>query len=219
MSILDYLSTAYPTVKPSDNRTQILELMNTEAKTALPVVAEENYLATIQKEDILIWEQKEQPVSETDLMKFKPMAFDIVYPYDVAILLKDFKIQMLPIVDENFKYLGVVTPSDLFYFFCQNSEIARPGGVLILSIKPNDYSLSEIARICESNDTIILNVQIVGYDRDVMDVILKTNTKDLQALEASFMRYDYTIKEVYGAYKITNDNEDRFKLLMNYINM
>lgn len=219
MSILDYLSSYYPVAKPSDTGIQILELMNTEAKIALPIVDEDNYLATIKKEDILIWQQKEHPISETELLNFKPLALDTSYPYDVAILLKDLKIPMLPIVDETFKYLGVVTPSDLFYYFCENSELAHSGGVLILSIKPNDYSLSEIARICESNNTIILNVQIVGYDKDLMDVILKTNTQDLQSLEASFVRYDYTIKEVYGAFKKLNDNEDRFKLLMNYINM
>lgn len=219
MSILDYLSSNFPIAKPSDTGIQILALMNAEAKLALPIVDEDNYLATIKKDDILIWEQKERPISETEFLNFKPMALDTLYPYDVAILLKDLKIPILPIVDESFKYLGVVTPTDLFYFFCENSELAHSGGILILSIKPNDYSLSEIARICESNGTIILNVQIIGYDRDLMDVILKTNTKDLQSLEASFVRYEYTIKEVYGAFKELNDNEDRFKLLMNYINM
>ena len=219
MSILDYLNTDYPIVKPSESGAQILALMDSEAKTALPVVDEGLYLATIKKEDVLIWDQKEGIISKTEFLKFKPMALDAIHPYDAAILLKDLEISILPIVDESSKYLGVVTPTDLFYFFCENTGLAQSGGILILSVRPKDYSLSEIARICESNDATILNVQIAGFDRELMDVTLKTNTKDLHALKASFIRYEYTIKEVYGAYKDWYDNEDRYKLLMNYINM
>ena len=219
MSLLDYLAADYPVIKATDTGTYILDLMNSEARTALPLVIDGNYVALIKEDDVLNWADANSPITQADFLNFKPMALDAIHPYDAAVLINDWKIPMLPIVDEAFKYLGVVTPYDLFRFFTENTGLSQSGGVLILSVKANDYSLSEIARICESNDVIILNVQILDYDKELMDVVIKTNTKDLQALKSSFLRYEYDIKGVYGAFKTHYDHEDRYKLLMNYINM
>lgn len=219
MSILDYLSTDIPALKPADSGNYILDLMNSENQFALPLVIDEGFVALVREEEILNWSKKDNPIVEADFLNFKPMALETVHPYDAAVLLHDWKIPMLPIVDEATKYLGAVTPIELFSFFTENNGLSEPGGILILSIKPKDYSLSEIARICESNDVIILNVQIIGYHQEIMDVIIKTNTKDLQALKSTFIRYEYDIKRVFGALETHYDHEDRYKLLMNYINM
>ncbi len=52
-----------------------------------------------------------------------------------------------------------------------------------------------------------------------LDVTLKINRTDLEAVVSSFERHDFKVKEVYGGKNDTEDTLDRYNLLMNYINM
>jgi hypothetical protein len=53
----------------------------------------------------------------------------------------------------------------------------------------------------------------------MMEVVLKTNTKEIQSLIASFERYEYTVKEVFGELPAMESMLDRYQSLMHYINM
>lgn len=83
-----------------------------------------------------------------------------------------------------------------------------------------DYSLSEIARIAESNDVTLLSVNtITNPSSGRLEVLLKTNRQELQGLLATFERFNYAVK-----YTVTEDQEEdqvkkNYDLLMNYISM
>jgi len=80
--------------------------------------------------------------------------------------------------------------------------------------------LSEIARLCENEDVIIISSQIsTNKVTGKVDVTLKTNRTDLHALASSFERHNYVVTQVYGEQANYEDMLDRYKLLMNYINM
>src|SRR5690606_27317784 len=96
----------------------------------------------------------------------------------------------------------------------------KPGGIIILEMRPVDYSLSEIARICENNDAIILNLQIFTQpESDMMRVVIKTNTREVQTLVASFERYEYNVRQVFGELPAQESMKERYESLMRYINM
>ena len=48
---------------------------------------------------------------------------------------------------------------------------------------------------------------------------IKTNRNDLAGVVQAFERYNYVVKEVFGEQNSHEDLLDRYKLLMNYINM
>jgi hypothetical protein len=54
----------------------------------------------------------------------------------------------------------------------------------------HDYALSEIARIVESNDSIILSVNVnnIKHSSNII-VTLKVNTSDTRRLVATFERF------------------------------
>jgi acetoin utilization protein AcuB len=102
----------------------------------------------------------------------------------------------------------------------EHGSILEPGGIITLEIKPNDYSLSEIARICESNDITILQSGVyTNMETGMLDVTLKINRMEFSALVASFERYEYRVKEMYGESPAFENLLNRYNLLMNYINM
>ena len=130
------------------------------------------------------------------------------------------KLTLIPVLDENNNFLGVITMQNMVQHFSKLTMADNPGGIIILELNINDYSLSEIAQIVESNDTKVLSLYICSHpDSTKMDVTLKVNKTDIAGVLQTFNRYDYTVKASYSADDLTNDLKDRFLSFMNYLNM
>jgi hypothetical protein len=87
-------------------------------------------------------------------------------------------------------------------------------------MEPRNYSLSEISRICESNDVSILSLFIKSKDESGLQLVtLKTNRKDIQSLISTFERYNYTIAEIYSVENSVNNLQQNYDALMHFINL
>lgn len=218
--LMDLVLTDFPTINESDDSAQILEKMQAASSDVLPLIKNNELIALIREEDIAKGESDKQQKHIVSVPAFRPFVYDHFHPYQAASRLSELDISLIPVLNEENEYSGVVKGSDLLHYFCDNTGISQTGAIITLRIKNIDYSLSEIARICESNDVIILNIQLkIPPQNEYMNVIIKTNTKNLQGLISSFERYEYTVQSVYGGEHRDNDLEDRYKSLMNYINM
>jgi len=84
----------------------------------------------------------------------------------------------------------------------------------------HDYMLSDIARLAELNDVRILNVYTL-YDttHDMINVFLKTNRIDVQALVSTYSRYHYQVIQIFAQESSMDSLRDNYDMLMNYINM
>jgi len=103
--------------------------------------------------------------------------------------------------------------------FRRNMSIV-PGGVIVLELNANDYSLAQIARIIEDNDAKILSSHVTFIPNSFkMEVNLKINQTDLTSIIQSFMRFDYTIKASFQGNNRQEDvlrkNYDQFMLYLN----
>ena len=82
----------------------------------------------------------------------------------------------------------------------------------------HDYSLSEIARIVESNDAVILNVvvkQVVAENK--LQIILKINKTDLKNIQATFERFEYTVLDIVHESEFDAQMQDRIDNLIKYL--
>ncbi len=141
--------------------------------------------------------------------------------FEVAIMMYKLKLSVLPVLDNEHYYLGAITLYDLARRFAKLFSLEELGGVIILEMNVNNYSLTEIAQIVESNDVKILSCFM---DRkpgtNVMDVILKLDKEELSPVIQSFLRYDYKIKAVYLDQSELKDlYKDRFDQFMKYMNI
>jgi hypothetical protein len=81
-----------------------------------------------------------------------------------------------------------------------------------------DYQLSQIAQIIESNDSKILGLysqNIKGTSQ--IKLTLKISPTNLGAVLQTFSRYDYKIDEIFSDDEISNQNQDRYDHLINYL--
>jgi CBS domain-containing protein len=220
MEIEQLISPIVPTLIPTDTGSRALFLMEENNLTQLPLISEDKYMALVQENDVLDWSTPESPLSKGNFMNYRPAVFANNHPYEALRVAHQQNLAIVPVVDTENTYLGAITRDDLLKYITENSGVDNPGGIIVIEMDPRDYSLSEIARLCESEDAIIISTQLANNKATgKIEVTLKTNRTDLQSLAASFERHDYTVKQVYGEQTRYEEVLDRYKLLMNYINM
>lgn len=220
MSVQKIISYDVPTILPGDSGDTALRLMEENSLEHIPVVAEQQYLALVKQSDLLDWETPEKAVSESDFLRFSPAVPAEGHAYDALRLAYNQQLSVVPVVDAQNKYIGAATRETMLHYFAENSSVDTPGGVLVLEINPLDYSLYEVARISESEDVSILATQLfTNRATNKLELTIKTNRSNLELLAATYERFGYTVKEMYGERSNKDDMMDRYNLLMAYINM
>lgn len=220
MVIEQLISPIVPTVLPTDSGSRALYLMEENNLTQIPLIAEDKYMALVQENDVLDWDTPESPLSKATFLNYRPAVFASGHPFEALRVAHQQNLSIVPVVDNENTYLGAITRDDLLKYIAENSGVDNPGGIIVIELDPRDYSLSEIARLCEGEDVIIISTQLAtNRATGKIEVTLKTNRTDLSGLAASFERHKYAVKQVYGEQTNYEDMLDRYNLLMNYINM
>ena len=114
----------------------------------------------------------------------------------------------------------MITRENLLDAVALFNGVKEPGGLILLEMDPKDYQLSEIARIAESNEVNILSVNtLMDATLGKLEVLVKTNRLDMQALASTFERFDYTIKYLFSSQDDEEDTKRNYELFLNYLNM
>ena len=214
------MSDVVPALKTSDTGHQALSWMDIFRISHLPIVNEREFLGLISDKDIYDLNMVDEAIGNHSLSLFSPYVFTDQHIYEVIELASRLKLSVIPVLDRDSNYQGLITIGDLVEHFADLSALKHPGGILVLEVNQNDYSLTEISQIVESNDAKILSLYITSSDSTtLMDVTLKINRTDLSSVTRTFERYEYTIKASY----LKDEEEerlyqDRYDLFMKYLN-
>ena len=219
MNIDQFISADVPVLASEDTGNRALEMMGETGFSELPVVHEDGYVALVQEDEVLDWNTPEQPLSASSLLNYKPAIPASSHPFEAMKIMHQMNLGVLPVIDHELKYVGSATTHSLLKYMTEHSGINNPGGIIVLEILPRNYTLYEIARICENEDVIIMNLQVYTNEQGKLEVTLKLNRSSLDAVVSSFERHNYHVKEVYGDESKKDDMMEEYKLLMNYLNM
>ncbi|MBA3828290.1 MAG: CBS domain-containing protein [Taibaiella sp.] len=220
MNIEQLISPVVPVLSLEDTGTKALQLMEETGLAHLPLVADEQYLALVAESSLLDWETPDLPLKDAGFLNYKPVVMAVAHPYDALRTTHQHNLTVLPVVDNGNHYLGSITRDDLLKYIAENSSLDTPGAIVVLEMDPRNYTLYEIARVFENEDVVVLGTQL--YTNPVngnLEVTIKTNRTDLQAVISSLERHEYRVKQVYGEVAHEEDVQSRYNLLMNYINM
>lgn len=219
MNLEELISPIVPVLLPSDSGERALTLMDQNHFNQLPLVEDEKYMALVQENDVMDWGTPERALSSADFLNYRPAVFANGHPYDALRIAYQQQLSVIPVVDNDNTYLGAITKDSLLKYVSENSGVENPGGIIVIEVAPRDYSLAEIARICENEEVMVISSQLKNNVAGKIEVTLKTNRTDLQGLSSSFERHNYIVKQVFGQQMNIDDTMNRFNELMNYINM
>lgn len=185
----------------------------------LPIVNFEILLGTI-SEDEVMGNDVDAAIGTFGLSLNKAFVRGSDHLFEVMSKLAEFNLTVIPVVDKEDHYLGMITQEDIVQFYANSFSFAEPGGIIVLEMNRRDYSLSEIARIVEAENSSVLSAFLTSNpDTTKVYVTLKINQQEIQHLIATFERYDYTIKASFTEETYLEDLKDRYDALMSYLNV
>ncbi len=220
MTAKELISPLIPPLKLSDTGDKALIWMHEFSVAYLPVVSKGKFHGLLNEEDVMDLDDPSEPIENYDLKLPKPFVNENVHIYDVVKLAAEMKLTLIPVVDKQENYLGVITQESLVSSFAKMSSITENGSLIVLELNKTDYSLASISRIVEENNASVLSAYISTHHNSTkIEVTIKINTFDIKQMVASFERYNYTVVGTYQENEYYEDLKDRFNSLMSYLNI
>lgn len=215
------ISEVIPSLKTSDLGQTALNWMEIFRISHLPIINNQEFLGLISDADIYDMNQPNEPIGNHALTLLKPYVTSEQHIFEVIGLAARLKLSVVPVLDNNKIYKGVITSIDLVRHIAGISSMDQPGGIVVLELTERDYTLSQIAQIVESNNIKVLSMYITSPPDSIkLEVTLKLNSNDLSSVIRTFERYNYEVKTwVSGNDSIDQFYQERFDLLMKYLNI
>lgn len=204
----------------SDTASMGLVWMEENHISHLPVVENNKYICLLSESDLLNMKNEDDAVKSICKSLPKPFIGDNEHYYFAAKILTESNFSLLPVLDEKNMYMGVITKNDLIDRLAESLSVHNPGGIIILELNINDYNISEISRIVESNDAKILSTAIrTNPESTKMEITLKLNCINIDQIIHTFNRFQYNIKAYYGEREDQDFFRERYDSLITYLNI
>ena len=220
MIAIDLITYDIPPLVHTDTGEKALIWMDEFKVSHLPVLKNGNFVGLVSETHIL----DKMNVSENLDVLFqhlpRPFVFSNAHLFEILSKISEFKISVIPILDEYEQYLGCTSVFELMTSIANTSSMKEKGGILVLEVNEFDYSMAQIGQIVESNDAKILSSTILSDASSTkLDITLKINQEDLTSIIRTFERYDYVVKASFQNGAGTEDLQWRYDVLMNYLNL
>lgn len=211
----DMISEALPALKTSDTGMTALNWMDIFKVSHLPIVNNEEFLGLISENDIYDQNTPDEAIGNHPLSLLRPFVTENQHVFEVMEVLSRLKLSIVPVLDDEKRYIGAITLQELLHYFAEFSALQSKGGIIVLDMNSNDYSMTQICQIVEGNNAKILAAYVTPIPNSTqIHLTLKLNVTDLTSIKQSFSRYKYNIAGAFLKYdeetELINDRYDFF---------
>ncbi|SHF84103.1 CBS domain-containing protein [Flavobacterium segetis] len=126
---------------------------------------------------------------------------------------------LVPVLDDNNKYVGYYEIEDIIKFFHETPFLKEVGSIIIVKKAILDYSMSQITQIVESNNGKLLGLFVSGANVESVEITLKINLGAINEIIQTFRRYDYEILSEHQEDNYINNLKERSDYLDKYLNI
>ena len=220
MKAAELLHNDVPPILPEESMEKALSWMDEFMVKHLPVVKDGKYLGLISDEMILDHNTLSDDISQLSLMGRQYAVKRTAHMYKVIQLMSTHLLTLIPVVGDQNDFFGSISSNHLMNMIALHTGFNQSGAVIVLQMNDFDYQMSQIAQIVESNNAKILGFYTESLpDSNQLRVTIKLNQSKLGPVLQTFSRYDYHIYEIFTDDETTNEYQDRYDHLMNYLNI
>ena len=210
-----------PPLKPSDDGNKAIVWMEELRTNQLPVIEKGKFLGFITEEIILEENDLKRLIRDFELEGKECFVMENQHFYDVIKVATEYEYQMVAVLSEPGVFEGVIAIEDTINAFAESTAVQEPGAILVLLMNQRDYSLAEISRLIEAENARVLSSTINSDPKDMslLRVTLKLNMTEISHITASLERFGYRIIGRFQEEEIKSNDQERFDLLMRYLNI
>jgi len=215
LNFIDKQLNAFSVKETAGNATDYLEQ---SGLTEAIVLDDKHFIGMISKEDLL-----ECGKTKT-LGEISCQIHDSVGPqshfFEIWTRIVENHLSCIAVVNDHDEFIGIISKQSLIQFYGQCFAMSEPGCILVLSQRRMDYSLSKIARIIEEQDCNVLGTFVSeASDSGSLFITLKLNCQDAQGIVNSLQRYGIEVVELFSEERFNDPLQERFNMLMSYLNL
>lgn len=219
MLVKDFITKDIPVLKSFDTVEYGLGLMDDFKLKHLPLVEDGLYRCLVSEKELLSLSGSNSKVG--DAVLFAPSVTESNHLLEALSLVARYRLSFLPVISPSGEYQGGLTYEYLLNALSDFMNAEAEGSIIMLEVLPLDYSLSDIARVVESNHSHIVSL-LSHTDKVTGRLILsiKIDLEDASPVIRSFERFNYTVLYYFMKKGMVDDLlEQRMSELMYYINM
>jgi CBS domain-containing protein len=218
MRAIELITEEIPPLTHTDTGENALRWMDELKVSHLPVLKNGNFVGVLSESDVLDKMHLDEKLDKLFDHLPRPYVFANAHIYEVLAKISEHRVSVLPVLDENEKYLGCTSVYHLLTVIANTGSIRESGGILVVEMNAVDYSMAQIGQIVESNNAKILSSYIMSsVDSTKVEVTLKINQVELSSIIRTFERYDYVVKAAFQKSEVDDDMQQRFDALMNFM--
>lgn len=206
-------------VRPTDTGEEVLARMHDFRVRHLPVVQKNSLVGMVSENDILAHNGADT-IKSYHLRTALPRIGPSEHLFEVMQVMAEYQLTVAPISDEKGRYQGCVSLEDLLQWFAHSASVREPGSIILLEMQRHNYSMSEISRIVESENALIMSAFLTSEPlAETLEVTLKINRLDVQPIVATFLRFGYEVKATFQEEEYVDSLKERYDALMAYLNV
>lgn len=218
MTVQSLLDTSVQPLHADDTPQHAMNVLLDSLQTHLPVVDEEEFLVgTVTERKVM--EALGSAENVRDCVSVAPVRVGAeAHYFNAARHIANHNLDLLPVTDNQGRYLGVITRAAIFNVFARMLGTDQRGAVLVLEMPPRDYSMAQLIHIIEQND---VKVVAVGTEReekeDLLRLTLKLNVKDATRTRHMLSHHGYNVVASFNEAESREDLQDRAREFMRYL--
>jgi acetoin utilization protein AcuB len=211
------LTSEVPSLCAQDEPMNALDLMDQFRISHLPIVENGKLLGLISEDSLMDLESLQGDSAGLPLLRAQ--ALKDAHILDVLKVAGEHRLSIVPVVDAENNYLGSIRLEDLLEKTSEMQGANQRGGIVVLEMWDKDYSMQQISRIIEENNAKILSTTVSPGEGGKIEVNIKINQPDMNAILSSFERFGYFIKASFQELAYTEDLRKRYDELMRILNL
>ncbi|NQY67668.1 MAG: CBS domain-containing protein [Flavobacteriales bacterium] len=213
----DFISDELPTIGKTDSSTKVLSLMDDYKVSHLPLFDNGKYLGMLSESDVLDFSSDDE-INITDLPLANQFIVEEQHFYEVVKQFADLKLTAIAVLNVNGAYTGTISSKAIIQGMTFLMGVNAGGGIILLEVPINDYSMIEIARIVESNGAQILSCYSTPISNtSELKVTLKVNVSDIEAILQTFYRLNFKVTASYNQSEHVSNIQERYASFMKYL--
>jgi CBS domain-containing protein len=219
MNITDYILNEIKPLKLKSSFADAIELFDNYPITHFPVIENDKLLGSFAEDDIHTTNENDHELVEHAHLLNSFFADEKATVLELLKVFADNDTNIIPVLNKNKDYIGYYDLRDVLDVFSTSPFMIEESETLIVEKLENDYSMSEISQIIESNSAKLLGCYISEKKNDFVQITLKIVSSDIHEIMHTFRRYEYKIISMHDNDIYLEDLKNRSEYLQKYLEM
>lgn len=219
MNINDYILKEIKALTLKNTVKSAQKLFKNHPITHFPLIENEKLLGSFAENDLQTIEHKQNELLNYVHLLNSFFADEKATVLELLKIFADNDTTVIPVINKDQNYIGYYDLRDVLDAFSTSPFMIEESETLIIEKLEDDYSMSEVAQIVESNGGQLLGLYISEKSSGFVQVTLKIVSKEINEMMHTFRRYDYKVISMHENDIYLEDLKNRSEYLQKYLEM